>query len=244
MTDSISIVVPLRNESPNVLPLVRQVFTAFRSESRPVELLLVDDGSTDDTWAQMQAAQCEEARVQPLRHPRSAGQSAALWTGFKASRGTLIGTLDGDLQNDPADLPRLFATLSECDMACGVRTIRQDSFIRRVSSNVARMARRAALGVDFADTGCALRAFKRSVLETVPPVNGFHRFMPIFVHGAGAKVIEVPVQHRPRVAGSSKYGVWNRLGRGLWDLVGLRWYLGRQIKERNRGAEAPTGRPT
>ena len=230
MTESISIVVPLHNESPNVRPLAERVFAALNTEARDLELVLVDDGSTDDTWAQMEAAHRAEPRIKLLRHQKSTGQSAALWTGFKASRGSWIGTLDGDLQNDPADLPKMFALLTECDMVCGVRAKRQDNFVRKISSRIARLARKMALGVDFKDTGCALRAFKRGVVETVPPVNGFHRFMPIFVHNAGASVREVPVSHHPRAAGVSKYGVWNRLGRGIWDLVGMRWYLKRQIK--------------
>jgi len=111
-----------------------------------------------------------------------------------------------------------------------VRAKRRDTVVRRVSSAVARMARRAALGVDFRDSGCNLRVFKRTVLETLPPFDGLHRFMPILAHGAGANVKEMPVTHHPRVAGRTKYGVWNRLGRGLYDLAMVRWYLKRQIK--------------
>ncbi len=226
----ISIVVPLRNESPNVLPLAQQVFAALAGQAQAVELILVDDGSVDDTWKQILAARQADPRVRGLRHHHSAGQSAALWTGFKASHGSVLATLDGDLQNDPADLPRMLAQIHACDLVCGVRSKRQDNWLRRVSSRIARLARRAALGIDFQDTGCALRVFKRPVLEWVPAVNGFHRFLPIFVHAAGAKVVEMPVAHRPRAAGRSKYGVWNRLGRGIWDLVGLKWYLKRRIK--------------
>jgi dolichol-phosphate mannosyltransferase len=176
------------------------------------------------------AVQQADCRIWAIRHLERGGQSAALWTGFRASRGKIIATLDGDLQNDPADLPRLLAELKHCDLVCGVRTKRMDNGMRRISSKVARVARRAVLGVDFKDTGCNLRVFKRAVVELVPAFNGFHRFMPVLAEGAGAVVHEVPVAHRPRVAGISNYGVWNRLGRGIYDLLMVRWYRKRQLK--------------
>jgi dolichol-phosphate mannosyltransferase len=230
MHPEISVVVPLRNEGPNVAPLATRIFSALGGDPRGMELILVDDGSTDDTWARITEIQRAEPRLRPLRHPHSAGQSAALWTGFRAAQGSLIATLDGDLQNDPADLPRMLAGLSNGDMVCGVRTGRQDNWLRRASSRVARLARKLVFGVDFSDTGCGLRVFKSSLVESIPPFNGFHRFLPVLAHGAGAIVKETPVAHHPRIAGQSKYGVWNRLGRGLYDLIGVRWFLKRQIK--------------
>jgi glycosyltransferase involved in cell wall biosynthesis len=230
MNPELSVVVPLRNEAPNVGPLSRQILEALRSQPRELELILVDDGSTDDTWSRILEARAADGRVRAVRHARSRGQSAALWTGFKASFGTVIATLDGDLQNDPADLPALLKELDACDMVCGVRAKRRDTVVRRVSSAVARLARRTALGVDFRDSGCNLRVFNRRVLEALPPFDGLHRFMPIIAHGAGASVKEMPVTHHPRVAGRTKYGIWNRLGRGIYDLAMVRWYLKRQIK--------------
>jgi glycosyltransferase involved in cell wall biosynthesis len=229
-TPEISVVAPLWNEELNVQPLAEQVFAAFRAEARPIELILVDDASTDGTWQQILGAQRADARVRAVRHNRNSGQSAALWTGFSVSRGNIIATLDGDLQNDPADLPRLLEALSSADLVCGVRTKRMDNTMRRISSKVARWARKLVLGVDFRDSGCNLRAFKRSVLQTLFPFDGLHRFMPIVAQGAGAVVIEMSVNHRPRVAGVSKYGVWNRLGRGICDLAMIAWYRKRQIK--------------
>jgi dolichol-phosphate mannosyltransferase len=230
MEPEISVVIPLHDEGPNVGPLVRQIFTAFQQEPRGIEVILVDDGSVDDTWNRILEAWRADRRVRALRHARRAGQSAALWTGFKASRGSLILTLDGDLQNDPADLPRLLAELTHCDLVCGVRLKRMDNGLRRFSSHVARLARKLVLRADFRDTGCNLRAFKRSVLETVPAFNGFHRFMPVLAQGGGIAVKEIPVAHHPRMAGKTKYGLWNRLGRGIYDLIMVRWYLKRQIK--------------
>ncbi|HVV02244.1 MAG TPA: glycosyltransferase family 2 protein [Verrucomicrobiae bacterium] len=236
MDPQISVVVPMHNESPNVLPLAEQVFRAFANEAAEIELILVDDGSTDDTWAKILAAQKADARVAPVRHAKAAGQSAALWTGFKNARAPIIATLDGDLQNDPADLPMMVGLLAEADLVCGVRAKRADTFVRRASSKVARKARRAMLGIDFADTGCNLRVFKRSVLETIPGFDGIHRFMPIFAHNTGALVKEVPVRHHPRTMGVSKYGLWNRLGRGIRDLIMVRWFLKRQIGRKNLAA--------
>ena len=230
MNPEISVVVPLLNEGPNVAPLAARIFGALGGDPRGLELILVDDGSTDDTWARILEVQRAEPRLRPLRHPRSCGQSAALWTGFRSARGSLIATLDGDLQNDPADLPRMLADLAHWDMVCGVRTGRKDNWLRRVSSRVARSARKLAFGVDFSDTGCGLRVFKSSLVESIPPFNGFHRFLPVLASGAGALIKEIPVAHHPRIAGQSKYGLWNRLGRGLYDLIGVRWFLKRQIK--------------
>src|ERR1051325_7140522 len=231
MAVELSIVVPLRNEGPNVLPLAQQIFAALANEPRAIEVLLVDDASTDDTWARILEAQQMDPRVRALRHEHRGGQSAALWTGFRASRGGIIATLDGDLQNDPADLGRLLAELASCDPVCGVRTNRKDSGVRLISSRIARGARRLVLGVDFRDSACNLRVFKRAVLEKVPGFDGFHRFMPILADGGGATVKEVPIGHRARTAGQSKYGVWNRLGRGVRDLLMVAWFRQRQLKE-------------
>jgi dolichol-phosphate mannosyltransferase len=229
MQPAISIIVPLFNEVDNVAPLVRQTLAALKDEPRPLELVLVDDASTDGTWEQIIAAHQADPRVRGLRHGRNAGQSAALWTGFRGSTAPILMTLDGDLQNDPADLPKLLAGLDQYDVVCGMRVARQDSFVRKISSKIARSARKAILGVDFLDTGCALRVFKRSALATLFAFNGFHRFMPVLAHSAGARVIELPVNHRHRIAGKSKYGVWNRLGRGIVDLFAVAWYQKRQI---------------
>jgi len=231
VTPEISIVVPLFDESENVLPLTERIFAAFQNETRRIELLLIDDASTDSTWERILDVQKADGRVRALRHHKNSGQSASLWTGFQASRGNIIATLDGDLQNDPGDLPGMLSHVGEFDMVCGVRTRRMDNGLRRISSRIARAARRAALGVDFQDTGCNLRVFKRSVLEVMPAFNGIHRFMPVLAHSAGASVKEVPVGHHPRVAGQSKYGIWNRLGRGVYDLIGVRWFQKRRLQK-------------
>jgi dolichol-phosphate mannosyltransferase len=222
MNPAISVVVPLYNEAPNVQPLVGKIFEAFQQEQRPIEVILVDDRSTDETWQEILKARRADSRIRALRHQSQSGQSAALWTGFQASRGEVIATLDGDLQNDPADLPRMLAELAACDMVCGVRVGRKDTWVRKVSSVIARLARRIVLGVDFRDSGCNLRVFKRSVLKLLPAFDGLHRFIPILAHGRGARVKEMRVIHHARTAGLSKYGIRNRLGRGIAGLALVR----------------------
>src|SRR5438045_2584439 len=161
----ISVVAPLRNESGNVKPLTEAICAALKKVGAPFEVILVDDGSTDDTWARVKELCQGDIQMKGIRHLRNAGQSAALITGFRASRGRIIATLDGDLQNDPSDFAGLLEMLRDCDMVCGWRTRRADTFRRRVSSKIARWARRITLGIDFADSGCNLRVFKREVLE-------------------------------------------------------------------------------
>ena len=229
MPPEISVVVPLYNEARNVEPLVQQIFEAFRGEKRAIELILVDDRSTDETWEEILKARRADARIRAVRHQRQSGQSAALWTGFQASRGEVIATLDGDLQNDPADFPGMLAELATCDLVCGVRVGRKDTRVRRLSSVIARWARKMVLGVDFRDSGCNLRVFKRSILKLLPAFDGLHRFIPILAHGGGAVVREMPVAHHARVAGLSKYGIGNRLGRGISGLALVRRCLNGQI---------------
>ena len=230
MAAEISIIVPVFNEADNVTPLAREVAAAMQPLQRAYELVFVDDASTDDTWTRIAEARRLDPRVRGLRHARNAGQSAALWTGIQATTSPILASLDGDLQNDPADLPRLIVELERVDFVSGMRLSRQDTWLRKVSSKIARWARKTALGVDFADTGCAIRAFKRTALTGAFPFNGLHRFLPVIVHGGGFKTLEVPVNHRPRVAGVSKYGVWNRLGRGIYDLFAIAWYQKRRFR--------------
>ena len=230
MPTDIAIVIPLMNEADNVPPLAREVAAAMAKESRTWELILVDDGSTDSTWDNILAAHRVDPRVRGLRLARNSGQSAALWTGIQNTSAPVLATLDGDLQNDPADLPRLLAELNQCDFAIGVRVNRRDTFVRRASSGVARWARRAVLGVDLQDTGCSLRVFRREVLNGLFGFNGIHRFLPMLAQGGGARCKEIPVNHRPRVAGVSKYGVWNRAWRGLVDLFAIAWFQRRRLR--------------
>lgn len=230
MASEIAVIVPVYNEEDNVLPMAREVSDAMKKAGRSYELVFVDDASTDSTWKKIEEARRQFPGVRGLRHAVNSGQSAALWTGIQASHSDIIATLDGDLQNDPADIPQMLPSLAKADFVCGVRAKRRDTFVRRSSSKIARWARRSALKVDFCDTGCAMRVFKRSALAGVFPFNGFHRFLPVLVHGNGVSTLEVPVNHRPRVAGVSKYGVWNRVWRGIYDLIALSWFQKRRLR--------------
>ena len=230
MALELAIIVPVYNEQDNVEPLWHELAAAMASVSIGWELVFVDDGSTDGTWERIADIRRKDPRVRGLRHARNTGQSAALWTGLGATSTPLVATLDGDRQNDPADLPRMLALLKEADFVSGMRLQRQDNWLRRVSSTIARWARWAALGRQFRDTGCALRVFRRGVLAGIPGFHGVHRFLPVLVASGGWKTREVPVHHRPRAAGVSKYGVWNRLARGLYDLVGVGWFQRRRIR--------------
>ena len=230
MASEIAVIVPVYNEEDNVLPMAREVSDAMTKSGRSYELVFVDDASTDGTWKKIEEARHQNSNVRGLRHAVNSGQSAALWTGIQASSSDIIATLDGDLQNDPADIPQMLPSLAKADFVCGVRAKRRDTFVRRSSSKIARWARRSALKVDFCDTGCAMRVFKRSALMGVFPFNGFHRFLPVLVHGNGVSTLEVPVNHRPRVAGVSKYGVWNRVWRGIYDLIALSWFQKRRLR--------------
>jgi len=230
MPVEICVVVPVFNEEENILPLAREVAEAFTSQPQSFELLFIDDASTDETWERILEARHQDPRVRGVRHRVNAGQSAAFLTGLRASETPIVATLDGDRQNNPADLPRMVTALDEVDFVCAVRVARQDTWVRRLSSRLARWARHLVFRADFRDTGCFLRVFRRSALVDVMPFNGWHRFLPVLVHADGVSVKEIEVQHRPRVAGLSKYGIWNRLPRGLWDLIGVSWVLQRRLR--------------
>jgi dolichol-phosphate mannosyltransferase len=222
----LSVVVPVFDEEPNLEPLVAEIVVAL--SGLDFELLLVDDGSRDDSAATLARLVAAEPRLRVLRHDGNYGQSAALYTGFAAARAPVVATLDGDLQNDPADVPRLLALLDQgWDVVSGVRRRRQDSWVRRVSSRLANGVRRRVLADGITDVGCSLKVYRGDVLRRLPPFRGLHRFLPALCRLEGARVTELPVTHRPRRHGESKYGIGNRLWRGIADLLGV-WWLQRR----------------
>ena len=222
----ISVVVPVFDEEPNLAPLVAEIDAAFAGLD--YELLVIDDGSRDGSAATLARLAASQPRLRPLRHDRNYGQSAALATGFAAARGELLVTLDGDLQNDPADAPRLLAELERgFDVVSGVRQRRQDSWVRKVSSRIANGVRRRVLDDGITDVGCSLKAYRTRVVKRLPPFAGMHRFLPALARMEGARVAELPVAHRSRRFGKSKYNISNRLWRGIADLLGV-WWLQRR----------------
>lgn len=230
----LSAVVPAYNEVESLPVLVAELRAALEASGRTWEMVLVDDGSSDGTADRMRAAAASEPRIRVLRLEQNAGQSAALAAGLAAARGAVVVTMDADLQNDPADIGALLAALENADVVSGVRAKRHDSWIRLASSRIANATRRAVIGDSITDIGCSLKAYRREVLEGLPMFVGVHRFLPALCGFRGARVVEVPVRHRARTLGVSKYGMGNRLWRGIHDLVGVSWLKKRLVRYRVR----------
>jgi len=231
---SLSLVVPARNEEQNLPELVAEIRAALDPIRPDWELLLVDDGSTDGTLGVMRCLLAEEPRIRVLRHLRNAGQSAAVALGFRCARAPIVVTLDADLQNDPADIPRLLAELDRgFDVVSGVRVERRDGWVRRASSRIANAVRNRATDESITDVGCSLKAYRAEFLVHLPMFTGMHRFLPTLVRWNGARVTEIPVRHRPRRHGVGKYGIGNRLFRALADLFAVRWMRTRWIDPHN-----------
>jgi dolichol-phosphate mannosyltransferase len=224
----VSVVVPVKNEADNILPLIEEIHAALEGRA-DFELIYVDDGSTDATPQRLDEARRRFPRLRVIRHRRSCGQSTALATAVRAARHAWIATLDGDRQNDPADIPALLAAVSPgqrapgLELVAGWRSRRHDSWLRKLSSRIANGVRGTLLGDRTPDTGCGLKVFSRDTFLRLPFFDHLHRFLPALVLREGAQVVSVPVRHRPRTMGRSKYGVHNRLWVGIVDLFGVMW---------------------
>ena len=228
----ISIVIPVYNEEENLPILAAEVHGTMRSLGRSYEVLFVDDGSTDASPEALRRLAREDPAVRVIRQRRNAGQSAALDAGFRFARGGIVITLDADLQNDPADIPRLLAPMDSFDVVSGVRTHRQDTWVRKVSSRIANGVRNRVTHDQVTDVGCTLRACRAEYLRRVSMYTGMHRFLPTLLKMEGARATEIPVNHRPRLHGQPKYGIGNRLWRALADLLAVRWMQKRWIDRR------------
>lgn len=228
----VSVVVPAQNEELNVVPLIEEIDNALKGFIE-FEMVFVDDGSTDATWAKLREARVRFPNLVIVRHARGSGQSVAIRSGVKAAQYAWIATLDGDGQNDPADIPALVKALNAQSpggkpvMMAGQRAKRRDTWFRRFSSRVANTVRRAMLNDATPDTGCGLKLFPRQMFLDMAHFNHLHRFMPALMIRQGGSVISVPVNHRPRERGVSKYGLWNRLWVGIVDLFGVMWLMRR-----------------
>ncbi|HTM58554.1 MAG TPA: glycosyltransferase family 2 protein [Candidatus Udaeobacter sp.] len=233
-TLDLSIVVPAYNEVENLEPLLAEVRAALSQVTGTHEIVLVDDGSSDGTAERIAAEAGRDPAVRAILLEKNGGQSSALAAGLARARGRIIVTLDADLQNDPADLPRVLAALDHADVVSGIRAGRQDGWVRLVSSRIANGTRRMVLKDSVTDIGCSFKAYRREALEDLPMFVGVHRFLPALCSFRGARMVEVRLSHRPRRHGTSKYGVSNRLWRGIRDLIGVAWLKSRLIRYRVR----------
>jgi dolichol-phosphate mannosyltransferase len=225
-----SVVIPIYNEADNLVALLEEIHGALAPLGKRWEVLAVDDCSRDQSLAVLRTLQGSHPELRILRHRLNCGQSAAFATGLAHARGTIVITMDSDRQNDPADLPRMIAALTP-DIAAvlGVRRRREDPAIRRLSSRLANWYRDALTGVPVRDAGCFLRVLRRDAVAELPVFNGLHRFVATLLHYQGHRFAEIEVNHRPRVAGRSNYGIGNRLWRGIRDCFAMRWYRARVI---------------
>jgi len=220
----VSVVVPVFNEQENIPILQSELRAALTGLD--YEIIFVDDGSIDRTAERIEAA----PNIRVIRFEKNAGQSAAIYAGVHAARGATVVLIDGDLQNDPADIPRLLAEIARgADLVCGYRAQRRDTRVKRLTSWIANAVRSRFTKDGVRDTGCTLKAMRRECVGALVPFKGMHRFIPALVKGAGYQLVEIPVNHRPRRFGQSKYGLGNRAVRATLDMFGVRWLLSRRL---------------
>ena len=226
---ALSVVVPLYNEEAN-LPILQEELRVALS-GLDYEILFVDDGSVDRTPERIEAA----PNIRLIRFEKNCGQSAAIYAGLVAARGATVVIIDGDLQNDPADIPRLLAEITHgADLVCGYRLKRQDTVVKRLTSRIANTVRSRYTKDGVRDTGCTLKAMRHECVSALFPFKGMHRFIPALVKAAGYRLVEIPVNHRPRRFGQSKYGLGNRAVRATIDMFGVRWLLSRRLNYKIR----------
>jgi len=228
---AVSVIVPVFNEEENISILQSELRAAL--DGLDYEIVFVDDGSVDCTVERIETA----PNVLLIRFEKNTGQSAALYAGLQAARGANAVLIDGDLQNDPADIPRLLAEIARgADLVCGYRINRQDTLVKRLTSWIANAVRSRFTKDGVRDTGCTLKAIRRECVSALVPFKGMHRFIPALIKGAGYRVVEIPVNHRPRRFGQSKYGLGNRALRATIDMFGVRWLLSRRLNYKIRGS--------
>ena len=224
-----SVVVPFYNEAETAADLIAEIERAMQSLGAPWELLMVNDGSRDATGEILQKAAIAHAHYRHLRLPKNRGQAAALGAGLHRARGRFVVTMDGDGQNDPADIPALVALLEAADMVVGIRTGRRDSFLRRAMSKFANAIRGRLLDDRMQDSGCALKVFRREVVPVLLPLKTLYSFMPALAKAGGFRLAELPVHHRSRQGGKSSYGFVAFLWKPAVDLVGVWWFRKRSF---------------
>jgi len=225
----ISIVIPVYNEQENLKPLIAELQAVLQGIPDAAEIVFVDDGSKDRSFALLQEASTRDPRIRVIRFRKNAGQTAAFDAGFKAAQGTIVVTMDADLQNDPHDIPLLLKKIGKFDVVCGWRYKRNDPWIRIVSSKIANFVRNKMSREEIIDTGCSLKAFRRECVENMKLFKGMHRFFPTLAKMEGFTVTQVKVNHRPRRFGTTKYNITNRIVRAFVDLLVVRWMKKRHL---------------
>ena len=226
---AVSLIVPLYNEEENVPILQSELSAALKAID--YEIIFVDDGSADRTVERIEVA----PNIHVIRFQKNAGQSAAMFAGLKAARGSILVLIDGDLQNDPADIPRLLDEIARgADLVCGYRAQRRDTRVKRLTSRIANAVRSRYTKDGVRDTGCTLKAMRRECVGALVPFKGMHRFIPALLKGAEYRLVEIPVNHRPRRFGQTKYGLGNRAVRATIDMFGVRWLLSRRLNYKIR----------
>jgi len=226
----LSLVIPAFNEEETIEECVREANGVLERLGKRFEILVVDDGSTDRTFERLRALKGSVPALRAIRYRANRGQTTAMAAGFENARGEIVVTMDADMQNDPADIPRLLEKMNDFDVVCGVRQNRRDSFVRKVSSAIANSVRNRLTDERIHDVGCTLRTYRKRHLDRVKLFEGMHRFLPTLLRLEGARIVEIPVRHRPRVKGRNKYGIGNRLWKGLRDLFAVRWMQQRYVR--------------
>ncbi len=230
--DKISFVIPIYNEEGNIGRLFEELTRVAENLGHPYQIMLVDDASSDRSLQIIKELAASHAQVRYLSFETNCGQSAALYAGFQNADGDIIITMDADLQNDPADIPKLMKFFGEYDMINGWRADRQDTLSKKVGSRIGNYVRNRLTWETIHDTGCSLKVMRASMLKRIRMFRGLHRFLPTLMRLEGARVIEVPVNHRPRVHGVSKYNNLRRGIEGLYDVIAVRWMIKRYLKIR------------
>ncbi len=228
-TLDLSVVFPLFNEEDAIGTLLAEIEESLTSLGSTYEIVAVDDKSTDASLEILEAAATRDHRLRILRNPENRGQGAALYTAIRAARGSIVITLDSDGQNDPGDIPRLLPLLEEADMVVGIRQNRQDTWLRREMSRLANRVRSRVLGDGVRDSGCALKVFRREVIDALIPIKTLYSFIPALAVAAGFRVTECEVNHRPRAGGESSYGLRAFLWKPALDLFGIWWFSRRHV---------------
>lgn len=244
MNFTYSVVIPLKNEASNITDLIQELEPVMNRLGHPWELICVDDGSTDETRQILNHLMLQKQYLRVIFFKKNYGQSSAFDAGFKAAKGQFVITLDGDRQNDPHDIPRLVELIRECDLVCGIRLKRKDSFIKKLTSKLANFVRSRLCDDGVQDTGCSLKVYRKECLEKIKMYHGMHRFLPALFKMEGFRIKQIPVNHRERVKGKSNYNFFNRSFNTVADLLAVCWMRNRLLRyqierEQTQGIKNP-----